>query len=332
MTSLRPFRFSAVLDQARPQKSESQLYADTQFATDIDAAQAWSREGLIAKARWIEDLGYTTLLVPDHPWLDIAPIPTLMAVAENTSLRIGTHVLNLDVRHPALLAKDIAMLDVLSHGRVECGLGCGAIVDDYTQTGISYDRPGVRISRFEEALHISKRFFMEETINFSGQYYQVTGLKGIPKPRQKPHPPIYIGGGGKRVLSIAAREADYVGLTARSTSRGIDWISATHEATLEKVAWLRDEAGERFSQLEIGVPIFVVVPTENREEVAQHMAPRFGLTPQQLLSCPHMLIGTIDQMVEELLRRRALYGISAIAVIESAVAAIAPLVAELAGK
>lgn len=331
MLKLRPFRFSAVIDQARPQKSQSLLYVDEQFSPKARVEQNWSRDGWAAKARWVEDLGYTTFLVADHPWLDVAPIPALMMVAEATSLRIGSFVFNVDIRHPALLAKDVAMLDVLSNGRFECGLGCGAIVDDYTQTGLPFEQPGVRVSRFEEGLCIIKRFFTEETVTFAGQYYQVTGLQGHPKPLQNPHPPIYIGGGSKRVLSLAAREADCVGLTARSTPKGIDWASATHEANLEKVAWLHEAAGAQFDQLEIGTPIFVVVHTEDRLGTAQHMAGRFGLTPEQLLSCTHMLIGTTEQMVEDLLQRRESYGMSSITVIEAGIEAFAPVAARLTG-
>jgi probable F420-dependent oxidoreductase len=239
--------------------------------------------------------------------------------------------LNVDIRHPALLARDVAMLDVLSNGRVECGLGCGGVAEDYTQLGMSFDRPGVRVSRFEEAVHIIKRFFTEETISFSGQYYQVTELKGHPKPQQRPHPHLYIGGGSKRMLSLAAREADCVGITARSTPKGIDWASATHEANLEKVSWIREAAGERFEQLEIGVPLFVVIPTEDRQGTAQHLAGRLGLTPEQCLSCTHILIGTVDQMVEDLLRRREDYGISSLAVIEAGIETLASVVARLSG-
>jgi probable F420-dependent oxidoreductase len=332
MIKPHPFRFSAVIDQARPQKSQHLLYADEQFSPNTRSDQTWSRYGWAAKAHWVEDLGYTTFLVADHPWLDVAPIQALMMVADTTSLRIGSYVLNVDIRYPALLAKGIAMLDVLSNGRFEGGLGCGAIVDDYAQMGLPYEKPGVRVSRFKEALCIIKRFLTEETVTFSGQYYQVTGLQGHPKPVQKPHPPLYIGGGSKRVLSLAAREADCVGLTARSTPKGIDWASATHEANLEKVVWLHEAAGERFDQLEIGTPIFVVVHTEDRLGTAQHMADRFGLTPEQLLSCTHMLIGTTDQMVEELLLRREHYGMSSIVVTEAGIEAFSPVVARLTGK
>lgn len=223
------------------------------------------------------------------------------------------------------------MLDVLSNGRVECGLGCGGIAEDYMQVGLSFDRPGVRVSRFAEALSLIKHFFTEEMVTFPGQYYQVTELQGHPKPQQRPHPPLYIGGGSKRMLSLAAREADCVGITARSTPKGVDWASATHEANLEKVIWIREAAGERFEQLELGTPLFVVVPTDDRQGTALRLAGRLGLTAEQCLSCTHILIGTVDQMVEDLLWRRECYGISSLVVIEAGIEALAPVVARLTG-
>jgi probable F420-dependent oxidoreductase len=329
---LHPFRFSAAIDHARPQQAHGMLYTDEKHLSEHGGDQPWTRKAWVAKAHRVEELGYTSFLVPDHPWSDVAPLPALMAVAEVTALRIGSSVFNVDLRNPALLAKEMAMLDVLSDGRFECGLGCGAIADDYAQVGQPFDQPDVRLSRFEEALRIIKSFFTEEVITFSGRYYQVTGLPGHPKPVQKPHPPIYLGGGGKRMLSLAAREADIIGFVARSTPGGLDWLSATHEANLEKLAWVRGAAGERFNNLEIGTTIFVVIPTENRQGIAQQMAGKFGLTPEQLLSCTHLLIGTVDEMVEELLKRRELYHMSSIVVAEAGMEAFAPVVARLQGK
>ncbi|MBV9230725.1 MAG: TIGR03621 family F420-dependent LLM class oxidoreductase [Chloroflexi bacterium] len=332
MATPHPFHFSANLDSAHPARSQNLLLADEHFSPGAMTRHGWSREGLVAKARWIEDLGYTALLAPDHPWLDIAPMPVLMLIAETTSLRIGSQILNVDIRHPALLAKDIAMLDVLSNGRFECGLGCGAFVQDYSMVGMPFDRHPVRASRFEESVQLIKRFFVEETVEFSGHYYQITDLPGYPKPLQRPYPPLYIGGGGKRMLSIAAREADKVGLMARATAKGIDWASATHEATLEKIAWIREAAGARFEHLELDTTLFVVIHTEDRVGTAQQLASRWGLTPEQLLSCIHMLIGTTEQMVEDLQWRRQAYGISSVRVIEAAAEAFAPVVAQLTGK
>ncbi len=332
MATHHQFRFSAIINQSRSKVSPGFVYVDNQTNSSGTIVQSWSRNTWIDKAHLVEDLGYTTFLVPEHMGCDVVPVAALMAVADTTSLRIGSHVFNCDLKHPALIARDAAMLDILSDGRFELGLGCGAMIDNYTQTGIPFDSPGVRLSRFEEALYIIKRFFTEEEVTFEGQFYHVTKLKGHPKPIQKSHPPIYIGGGGKRVLSLAAREANHVGIAARSTSTGLDWANATHEPTLEKIEWIREAAGERFDQLEIGTSILVVVPTDHREQVAQKMAGNFGLTPQQLLSCVGVLIGTVDQMVENILKWRELYGLSDIAVAEGGIEAFAPVVAQLTGK
>src|SRR6266568_4197945 len=190
MTRQRPFRFGVSVHQAR------------------------SKEEWIALAQQAESLGYSTLQMPDHLGDQFAPVPALLAAAEAThTLRIGSFVFDNDFRHPVMLAREAATLDLLSGGRFELGLGAGWNRSEYEQAGIPYDSPGVRVSRMEEALHIIKGLLADGPVNFSGKYYTVTDLEGHPKPVQRPHPPILIGGGGKRLLSIAAREATTVGFT-----------------------------------------------------------------------------------------------------------------------
>ena len=332
MSTLRPFRFSAVVET--PQ-----------------SLQAWQ-----AKARLVEDLGYTTFLVPDHLKL-IDPIVGLMAAASATSLRVGSHVFCNDFRHPVILARQAANLDLFTEGRFQFGLGCGYLAEEYLQAGIAMDSSGERLSRFEEALQFIKAYFHNATqfnaqnmadslakgdavtaasegaqVTFSGQYYQVKDLPTPIEPVQKPHPPIYVGGGGKRVLSIAAREADIIGLTARSTARGLDWTSALSVANHAKIAWIREAAGERFSTLEFSNTIFIAVVTDHSQPVAQHVGSHLGLTAEQTLDCAHILIGSVDQIVEKLQERREQFGISSIEVTETHIEALAPVVARLAGK
>jgi len=309
MATLRPFRFSVVAEIAK------------------------SRQEWLAKARRAEDLGYTTLLAPDHLGQDIDPVIGLMAVADATNLRIGSHVFCNDFRHPVLLARQAANLDLFSEGRFQFGLGCGYLAAEYAQAGLLLDPPGLRISRFEEALQIIKAYFQEEEqMTFLGRYYQVKELKTSVKTVQKPHPPIYVGGGGKRVLSIAARDADIVGLVARNNAHGLDWASALTPANLEKVAWVREAAGERFSQLEFSSTIFIAVATDHLQPVAQQMGNRLGLTAEQVPDCLQILVGSVDQMVNELQKRRELFGISCIEVTEAHMESLAPVVARLAGK
>lgn len=308
MKTFRPFRFSLV------------------------AESAGSHQDWLAKARRAEALGYTTLLVVDHLGFSIDPVVGLMAAADATSLRIGSHVFCNDFRHPVLLARQAANLDLFSEGRFQFGFGCGYLATDYEQAGIPLDPPGVRLDRFEEALHLIKAYFQEEQVTFTGRYYRVDGLNTSIKTVQKPHPPIYIGGGGKRVLSIAAREADIVGLVTRSNARGLDWSTGLPAANHEKLAWIREAAGERFSQLEFSSTIFIAVATDHPQPVAQQMRGRLGLTAEQTLDCLQILVGSVDQMVDELQKRRELFGISCIEITEAHMETLAPVVARLAGK
>lgn len=308
MTALRPFRFNVI------------------------ARRAESRQEWIAQARRAEDLGYTTFLAPDHLTYEIDPVVTLMAVADATSLRIGSHVFCNDFRHPVILAREVANLDLLSEGRFQFGFGCGYLATEYVQAGIRLDPNGVRLSRFAEALKLIKTYFREEQVTFSGHYYQVKDLPAAIKSVQKPYPPIYIGGGGKRVLSLAAREADIVGLAARNNARGLDWTTALPDATQEKVAWIREAAGERFEQIELSSTIFIAAVTDHAGGAAQGVGNRLGLTAEQVHGCTHVLVGSREQIVEELQKRREQFGLSSIEIQVNDMEALAPVVARLTGR
>lgn len=304
------------------------------FRFGVAYRSAESRADWIEQARKIEDLGYSVMLATDHlEIVDLSPAIALMAAADVTSkLRIGSFVFNNDFRHPAVLAKDVATLDFLSDGRFEFGIGPGYLPDNYERSGILLDRPGIRIARMEEALHVMKGLFSEEKVTFSGKYYTIHNLQGLPRPIQKPHPPIYIGGGGQRILSVAGREADIIGLTAILKPGGSDFNMAdiTAEATAQKLAWVHQAAGERFHQLEINSFVFIVQVTDHRDGVAAGMAAHFGLTAEQVLASPHCLIGTPEQICADLRDRREKFGISYITVLKEHVDAFAPVVAHLA--
>ncbi len=309
MATIRPFRFSLVADEG------------------VKSHQEW-----LAKARRAEEIGYTTFLMADHLYLEADPIVGLMAVADATSLRIGSHVFCNDFRHPIVLARQVANLDLFSDGRFQFGLGCGYFAEEYLQNGIPLDPIGERVSRFAEALQIIKAYFQEEQVTFSGRYYQINGVKAAIKTTQKPHPPIYVGGGGKRVLSIAAREADIVGIGARNNAKGLDWTSALSAANIEKLGWIREAAGERFSELELSSTIFIAAVTDHPQAAGSQIGGKLGLTAEQVFDCSHLLVGTVEQIVEELQRRREIFGISCIEVREPFMEALAPVVARLAGK
>jgi probable F420-dependent oxidoreductase len=288
------------------------------------------------KAGKIEDLGYSTFLMPDHFGDLLAPISGLMAAACSTSkLRIGTLVLDNDYRHPVVLAKEAATLDLLSDGRLEFGLGAGWMATDYNESGIPYDPVGTRIDRFEEGLAVIKGLFADGPFSFSGKHYKVTGLEGTPKPVQKPHPPIIIGGGGKRILSIAAREADIINVNFSMTAGAIvaeATATGSAEATAEKIQWLRSAAGDRIKDIELSTTVFAAVVTDHREQAATQVAARFMSTPEMVLGSPHVLIGSIDSITEDIERRREKYGFSYITFPADAFEALAPVVSRLNGK
>ena len=296
-----------------------------------ESARQW-RE----RARAIESMGYKALYLPDHFDGQPSPIAALMAAADATAtLRIGSLVFDNDYRHPVVLAKEAATLDLLSDGRLDLGLGAGWLVKDYERSGIPYDSPGTRIDRLEEAIKIFKGLFADGKFSFQGKHYTINGLDGLPKPVQKPYPRFLIGGGGRRILSLAAREADIVHLNynlreGRMSPQLVRTGAA--DATEEKVAWVKEAAGARFEHIELGMTIFRASVTDDREAVANAVAPATQLEPREVLEMPHVLIGTIDQMVEDLQARRERFGFSHIAVPGDMADALAPVVERLAGN
>jgi probable F420-dependent oxidoreductase len=274
------------------------------------------------------------LLIPDHFGDQLAPIPAMMAAADaTTTLRVGGLVLDNDYKHPLIQAKEAATIDVLSGGRLELGLGAGWMKTDYDDSGIVYDSPGVRISRFKEALTIIKGLLAEGPVDFAGTYYTITAHEGTPKPVQKPLP-ILVGGGGKRVLSIAAREAQIVGINFNLEQGRVNRATMQTggaDSTDEKIGWIRAAAGPRFDELELNVTVFAAAVTDDQAAMAERIAPGFGMPPAETLDSPHALIGSVDQICDLLQRRRERYGISYIAFSGEGYERLAPVVARLAG-
>ena len=305
------------------------------FRFGVQTSSAPTREAWAEKARRIEELGFSTLFVPDHFGDQLSPVPAMMAAADaTTTLRVGGLVLDNDYRHPVMHAKEMATLDVLSGGRVEVGLGAGWMKSDYDASGIAYDRAGVRIDRMVEGLAILKQSFADGAFSHAGKHYTITDYDGLPKPVQKPHPPILIGGGGKRVLSIAAREADIVGVNFNLEQGAVNRVvlqTGDAASTDEKIGWIRDAAGERWDDIELNVTVFVAVVTDDQQKMAERIAPGFGMSPEEVLLSPHVLVGSIDQIAETLQERRERYGFSYIAISGDGFEPLAPLVAKLAG-
>lgn len=294
------------------------------------SAKAWKE-----KARLVESLGYSALYLPDHFTDQLGPIAALMAAADATTrLRVGSLVFDNDYRHPVVLAKEAATLDLLSDGRFDLGLGAGWMASDYEQAGIPFDSAGTRIGRMEEAVQIIKGLFAGESFSFAGEHYRIKDMEGTPRPVQKPHPPIVLGGGGRRMLRLAAREADIVNVNfdLREGQVNRDLVrTGLAEATDEKVAWIKEAAGDRLKHIELSVTIFLVNMTDDRDSVASAMAMGIGSQPADILDMPHFLIGTADELVEDLQRRRDRYGISFVIVPGEVAEQFAPIVDKLAG-
>ena len=275
------------------------------------------------------------LSMPDHFGDQLAPIAALMSAADaTTKLRICSLVFDNDYRHPVVMAKEAATLDLLSEGRLDFGLGAGWLTSDYEQAGIPLDPPGVRIDRMAEALTIIKSFFAGDTVSFIGKHYKVEGLEAFPSVVQKPHPPIVLGGGGRRMLQLAGREADIVSVNYKLSEGRINRKlvqTGLAEATEEKLLWIKEGAGNRFSEIELAVSVFVANVTDDREAVAEAMAPGIGCEPRDVLEIPHFLIGTVEQIVEDVKARRERFGISYLALPGEVAEAFAPVVERLTG-
>src|ERR1700693_5548558 len=172
------------------------------FRFGVVEAHAPSRTAWVTIARRVEELGYATLLIPDRTNIgSLAPMPALaVAASATTSLRVGSYVFCNGYRHPVLLAREAATLDLLSDGRFEPGLGTGVSSSEFQQMGIPFGSAGARVEQLEETLQIIKRLFTEEAVNFTGKYYTVTEMRGYPRPVQKPHMPILVAGAGERML------------------------------------------------------------------------------------------------------------------------------------
>jgi probable F420-dependent oxidoreductase len=300
-----------------------------------------SSHHLVEQARRAERAGYSTFLVPDHLEDQFAPALALAMVAQaTTSIRIGSCVFDNDFRHPVLLAKDIATLDHLSNGRFEPGLGAGWMRSEYEHIGLPFDRPAVRIDRLAEAIQIVKALLTQETATFSGTYYTITGMRGLPEPLQKPHPPLHLGGSGKRMLQLAAREASCVGIIPRikQDERGehmnalLDMDDAAPAMLHQKIAWIREAAGPRFAELELNIVLMDVQVTDEREQIQQTLAERYAVSPQTIQDSPFFLIGNLEQISEKLWQIREQFGFSYIAAWEEHLESLAPIVAHLTGR
>ena len=293
-----------------------------------------------AELRRIEDLGYSAVAISDHftkGWV-MEPVVAMTAAAEATSsLRMLSLVLGNDYRHPALLHKSLATLDVLSGGRVEIGLGAGWMPSDYAAANIPFDPPGIRVDRLAEAIDVLKGLFAAEPLTYVGKHYQISGLDGLPKPVQAPHPPVLIGGGSRRVLELAGAAADIVGINASmraGNATGSSLLDLTGERVAAKIAIARAaarSAGRDPGTLRFQISILSMDITDvpgARPWVSSMAAD--VTDPAVLADSPAALHGSVASCVEMLQRRREEFGLDYIH-IGGDPAAAAPVVARLAG-
>lgn len=319
-------------------ESEQAMKKPHPFRFGVTGNGTSTREAWLALARKVEAQGYATLLMSDHLHNQLSPVAALAAAAAaTTTLRVGSYLFANDFRHPVFLAQEAATLDLLSSGRFELGLGSGYLLADYEKSGIAFAPPGVRIARMAEAVQVIKGYFSDQPFTYVGAHYQVKELNGLPKPMQKPRPPLMIGGGAQRILTIAAREADIVGINFQSTRAGwADFSSIRPEAIDQRIQWVREAAGERFADLELNNFAFIAAVTDQRRQVVQQSLQRFGeviddADSDEWLASPMVLVGTVEQIIQDLQMRRERFGISYIVLRGNMADAFAPVVERLAG-
>jgi probable F420-dependent oxidoreductase len=283
------------------------------------------REKLLDSARAVEAMGFSTFGLADHFVRPFAPLVAGMAVADaTTTLRITQTVLAQDFRNPAVLAKELATLDVLSEGRLQVGLGAGWLRQEYEDASLPFPSASERIARLEETAIILKGLFGEEPFSFDGEHYRIRELTGVPTPVQRPHPPIMIGGGGRKVLSVAARQADIVQLmpSNRGGHAGLDASQFSAAAIEEKIGWIREAAGDRFDDIELSAQLLECTvtdtPDEHLSDFAERIAAvtermggaRIDLDVDELRDSPIVAVGSLDEVCRQLVETREKYGIT----------------------
>jgi probable F420-dependent oxidoreductase len=311
------------------------------FQLMIGSRDAADAKTIAERARWAESIGATQIAVHDHLGDQYAPIPTLTGFAM-ASGRLGLVplVFNNDLRHPALLAQELASLDVISGGRVVVGIGAGWNEREYRTLGSEFDRPGVRIERMTEAIAILRGAFGDGPFSFAGKHYAIEGLDGHPKPVQRPHPPFLVGGTREKVLRAATREADIVGLDLRQRGEAI--LDAFEARTDVRVGWIREEAGDRIDRLDINVlrTLGRIAITDDALGAAEALAAQYRqwtgqeVSAADVLESPFSLIGTVPSLVDKLRRLRDRWGINSFLVgwfEEPELRDFAPVIEQLSG-
>jgi probable F420-dependent oxidoreductase len=296
-----------------------------------------SRAGFQQDVQRAEEFGYATFSAGDHVFHGMASQSALaFAAAVTSTIRIGALTFANDLRNPVMLAREVATIDMLSNGRFEFGIGSGYSLRDYTWTGISLDAPGTRIDRLIESVGLLKRVFTEDNVALDGTHYSIDDVSIAPKPVQQPWPPFVIGGGGKRVLQFAAREADIVGIGLKSTPDGsFDWDDISPDAHARKVQWVREASGDRWGMRDVNILINVCQVGGDPEAYARRVLDAFKapdtVTVEHLLASPYVLVGNEDEIIGKLQRLRETSSVNYVTVRSEFMESFAPIVARLAG-
>jgi probable F420-dependent oxidoreductase len=281
----------------------------------------------------LEDLGYSTLFVSDHFDEGYGPITGMAAAAAATSsLHVASAVFAPDFRHPAVLARELASIDLISQGRLEVGIGAGYTVSDFAATGITMDAPGIRVDRMIEYVAVLRGLFTAGPFSFDGTHYSITSLEGVPTPYTPGGPPILVAGGGKRMLTFAAKHADIIGVNtilATSEARAASTRDAVPSSIDEKLAWIREAAGKRFEDIEIHAWVQFAHVTKDSNSLVSELKHRFAASEEEVRSSPKVLVGDVSEIVDRMHALRDRWGYSYFTIQQEATFEFADVVARL---
>ena len=313
------------------------------FRFGLQAARVNDPDDWLALARCAEDTGYSCFMVPDHLGR-LSTFPALMAAATATrEVKLATYVLNQDFRPPAVLAQEAATVQLLTGGRLELGIGAGWAIHEYTQAGLTYDAAGVRVARFGEYLEVVKGLLNASTpFSYAGKFFTLDSYAPLPKHRTPP--PILVGGGSPRILAIAGRLADIISVSTRASGDGrVDMPNISLAAVENKVRRIQQAAGDRFDQIELNMTVRDVRLTDDRRATACQLLNEWASVPQRLanvdqlseqdvLDSPHIAIGSVEQIVEQLELARERWGFAYLEVSSTDADAVAPVMERLNGR
>jgi probable F420-dependent oxidoreductase len=294
-----------------------------------------SRTELVTAIHRADAAGFDVVCTADHISSRLSVMPLLSLATEESTMRVSPMVIANDYRHPVVVARDGASLDILSEGRFELGIGTGWIKEQYDSVGLAYDLPSVRVDRFEEALQVILGCWSGEPFTFTGTHYQVEGVT-CPRPVQQPRPPVLIAGSGRRMLTLAGRVADMVGISAvGGANTGLaDFggaLGGSGSRIEEQLDWVKTGAGQRFDDVVISVYAHHLRVGDDIEGAADELAATWGTTPEQVLASPHVLLGATGGIIELIQERRERHGISYVVFLGADLGDAEPVVSTLAG-